>query len=106
MSISQDNPAITPLEQRRFYIGIIADDIIKRKGKFSIQEIPGGMYAVFTHKGNYAALPELYQAIYEQWLPASRYHQQHPMTFEVYLNKTSETPVEELLTAVYIPIDN
>lgn len=106
VSISQDNPLVTPIEQHRFYIGIITDEAIKHKGKFSTQEIPGGMYAVFTHKGSYAALPGFYRAIYEQWLPQSRYHQQRPLTFEVYLNKPGETCIDELLTEIYIPIDN
>lgn len=106
MSISQDNPFVTPMEQCRFYIGIITDETIIHKGKFSVQDIPGGMYAVFTHKGSYSALSEFYQTIYEQWLPNSRYHQKQPLTFEIYLNKPSETAIDELLTEVYIPIDN
>ena len=31
--------------------------------------------------------------------------QKRPLTFEVYLNAPDETPVEELLTEIYIPID-
>jgi DNA gyrase inhibitor GyrI/AraC-like DNA-binding protein len=105
VSISQDNPVVTPMKQRRFYIGALVDEETKPVGKFSIREIPGGMYAVFRHKGSYADLPELYKAIYEQWLPQSGYYQKNPITFEVYLNAPGETPVEELLTEIYIPID-
>ena len=105
VSISQDNPLITPMEQRRFYIGILVEGSAKSEGKLSLREIPGGMYAVFRYKGSYSDLPEFYKTIYNQWFPYSMYHQKCPLTFEVYLNAPDETPVEELLTEIYIPID-
>lgn len=104
ISISHDNPQVTSTDLRRLYIGIISKEEVKTGGKFFIQEIPGGMYAVFTHKGNYAQLPEVYKSIYEQWLPRSRYIQKQPLSFEIYLNTPDEAPIEELLTAIYIPI--
>lgn len=105
VSISQDNPLITPMEQRRFYIGVTVDESMKPEGKMLLREISGGMYAVFRHQGSYSDLPELYRTIYDQWLPCSSYHQKHPQTFEVYLNTPEEVSVEELLTEIYIPID-
>ena len=104
--ISQDNPAITPVEKRRFYIGCIVNHQVSVDGKFSIQEIPGGMYAVFRHKGNYSLLPELYRSIYEQWFPQSSYQTKETMTFELYLNSPNTTTnVSDLETEVYIPIE-
>ena len=79
---------------------------VSHKGRFSIQEVPGGMYAVFQYKGNYADLPDFYKAIYEEWFPGSGYYQKKPLTFEVYCNTPSETALDELLTEIYIPIDN
>lgn len=104
--ISQDNPFVTQAEQRRFHIGIIADEVIKDKGKFSLRENPGGMYAVFLHKGSYSGLPALYKSIYELWLPQSRYRLKHPQSFEVYLNTPDETAVDALITEIYIPIED
>ncbi len=103
--ISPDNPVVTQIEQRRFYIGITVGESIKADGKFSLQEIPGGMYAVFRHKGSYSGLPDFYRTVYDEWFPDSIYHQKHPLTFEVYLNTPDGTSVDELLTEVYIPID-
>lgn len=105
VSISKDNPSVTPLDQCRFYLGVTTDKDIKPEGKFSLQEIPGGMYAVFRHRGSYGTLSEIYRNIYENWLPQSNYHQKHPLSFEVYLNTPREVSVAELLTEVYIPID-
>jgi len=105
VSISQDNPLITSMERKRFYLGILCPEDIQIEGKLSVQEIPGGMYAVFRYKGSYSGLPELYKTIYDQWLPSSIYHQNQPRTFEIYLNTPSETPIDELLTEIYISID-
>lgn len=104
ISISQDNPKITPFNQCRFYIGILIPGAYKPKGKFSLREIPGGIYAIFRHTGSYATLPELYQFIYEEWLPHSPYSQSDSASFEVYLNTPRNTDIDELMTEVYIPI--
>ncbi len=104
ISISKDNPLVTTLDQRRFYIGIITREH-NNKSKYISYEIPGGMYAIFRHKGNYSFLPEVYKTIYEKWFPQSGYQQKYQLTFEIYLNAPSETTIEELLTEIYIPID-
>lgn len=106
VSISLDNPVVTSIDQCRFYIGIMSVEEVNHKGRFSIQEVPGGMYVVFQYKGNYADLPDFYKAIYEEWFPGSGYYQKKPLTFEVYCNTPSETALDELLTEIYIPIDN
>ncbi len=106
ISISLDNPIVTPKEQCRFYIGIMPVEEISHRGKFSIQEVPGGTYAVFKYKGNYADLPYFYKTIYEEWFPKSGYYQKQPLIFEVYCNTPNETALDELLTEIYIPIDN
>ena len=105
ISISQDNPQITAIDRRRLYIGITTNKKINPEGKFLPLEIPGGMYAVFPHKGNYSQLPELYKSIYEQWLPQSQYIQKHTLSFEIYLNTPNEVAIKELITEIYIPID-
>lgn len=106
VSISLDNPVVTPIDQCRFYIGIMSVEEVNHKGRFSIQEVPGGMYVVFKYKGNYADLPDFYKTIYEEWFPRSGYYQIQPLTFEIYCNTPSETVLDELLTEIYIPIDN
>ncbi|MDL2211021.1 GyrI-like domain-containing protein [Bacteroides sp. OttesenSCG-928-M17] len=106
ISISQDNPQVTLPDLRRLYIGFFTDESIIPEGKFTLQEISGGMYAIFTHKGSYSQLPNLYKTIHEQWLPHSRYIQKHPLSFEVYLNTPDEVAEENLITEIYIPIDN
>lgn len=102
--ISLDNPFVTPQEKCRFHLGILTTEENKHTDRFHVREIPGGIYAVFTHKGSYTSLPELYQYIYEKWLPQSNYCQKHPISFEIYQNTPRNANLSELLTCVYIPI--
>lgn len=103
--LSMDNPGITSREHCRFYLGLtVHESIVTPKGTV-LQDIPGGMYAIFRHKGSYGLLPDLYRMINEEWLPQSGYFQKYPLSFELYLNSPQETDISELLTAVYIPIE-
>lgn len=106
ISISLDNPFVTPVEQQRYYIGITAkqDPGSKTERTLFVREIPGGMYAVFRHKGSYSRLPGLYKAIYEEWFTQNRYFQKYPLTFEVYLNTPDQSAIDELITEIFIPI--
>lgn len=63
-----------------------------------------GIYAVFTHQGDYKNLPELYKSIRFMWLPQSRYVFRDSIIFEKYLNNPHNTEKNRLLTEVYIPI--
>lgn len=36
---------------------------------FETQIVPKGLYAVFTHQGNYSKAPEIYHFIFHEWLP-------------------------------------
>lgn len=105
ISISLDNPLITTPEQCRFYLGILTQGNERLNGKFSLQEIPAGLYAVLSHKGDYALLSDIYKMVYETWLPQNGYMPMSSMSFEVYLNSPRDTERSELLTEVYIPIE-
>lgn len=104
ISISMDDPFITNHKQCRFYLGFLINANIQPIESLTIQEIPGGLYTVFKHHGNYASLPELYRTFYENWLPQSDYNQKQPFSFEIYLNSPHEVDIPELLTEIYIPI--
>jgi len=104
VSISMDNPLVA-YGYCRFYLGITTLENIKPKGKFFLQEIESGFYAVFKYKGNYSSLSELYRFISEKWLPQNGYIQKLPMSFEIYLNSPKDTGIAELLTEIYIPVE-
>jgi DNA gyrase inhibitor GyrI len=105
VSVSLDDPLITPTGKCRFYWGVTIPAGTKPDAKSCILQIPKGRYAVFRHTGNYVSLHKLYRAIYEEWLPLSKYRPKGTMTFELYLNSPGTTKVPELVTEVYIPIE-
>ena len=102
VSLSLDNPAITPEDKCRFYVGIIMNDI--PDAKLNTVQIPNGRYAIFRHIGSYDFLCDLYRIIYEEWFPDSQYYPQNSFSFEVYINSPCDTDVPELITDIYIPV--
>jgi AraC family transcriptional regulator len=67
-------------------------------------ELPGGRYAVATHRGPYEGLGKAYQRIYGAWLPKSGYELRDAPAFEQYLNSPQSARPEDLLTLIHIPI--
>ncbi|MFP4557113.1 MAG: GyrI-like domain-containing protein [Bacteroidales bacterium] len=99
-----DDPNITKHEQCRFYACISTDKSLESEGEFGVQSIEEGKYAVFTHKGSYAGLNNLYQSIYLHWLSKANIRLRDSMPFEKYLNNPDIVKEEDLLTEIYIPI--
>lgn len=105
MSISLDDPLITPPEHCRFYICMTTKVAVKPSGKFGRMGIPDGDYAVFRWEGAYTGLHTLYRNIYLNWLPKSGYQLSNTISFEVYLNTPDQVAPSELVTEVYIPVE-
>ncbi len=104
LGISFDDPSVTETQKCRFYACISTDKLAKPKGKFGSSVIDGGLYAIFTHKGSYKGLHDLYKNIWFQWLPSSKYRIRKGVFFEKYLNNPSQVKEENILTEVYIPV--
>ncbi len=66
-------------------------------------ELPGGLYAVFIHRGTPAAFPQTLQAIHNQWLPTSGFAIDNRPHFELlgakYKNNHPDSEEE-----VWVPI--
>lgn len=106
IGISFDDPTITSPNRCRFYACITTGGKpIKSQGEIGVQTIEGGQFAVFTLKGSYNGLMEMYHAIYLQWLPSSNYKLRNSMSFEKYLNSPENVNTDNLLTEIYIPVE-
>ena len=105
LGISFDDPTITTPERCRFYACITTRKEIKPEGEFGVHAVDKGLYAVFSLKGPYEGLKDVYQAIYLKWLPASPYRLRGTASFEKYLNNRGQVKEEELLTEIYIPVE-
>lgn len=104
VSVSMDDPSITPMDKCRFYLGVTTDNNMTHDSQPGIMEIPGGRYAIFRHTGDYSLLHKFYRRIYEEWFPKSKYRPQSPFSFEMYMNHPDSTLKTELITDIYIPV--
>lgn len=106
LSLSRDVSSITHFEKFRMYACMTAKTPVKPTGKFGIQTIEGGKYAVFTYKGSHKELDNVYCNIYRYWIPQSEYTLRDNISFEKYLNTPNQIQDEkELITEIYIPIE-
>lgn len=104
IGLSFDDPTITLPQKCRFYAAFTVDKEIKAEGAIGVRKLEGGLYAVFTLKGAYSGLIDLYFNIYINWLPSNGYKLRNTITFEKYLNSPGQVGEEELLTEICLPI--
>jgi AraC family transcriptional regulator len=105
VGICPDDPAVTPPEKIRFDCGVTVEDGVGPEGEVGVQTLAGGEHARVTHRGPYTTLGETYGWLYGVWLPGSGREPRHAPPFEVYRNSPGETPPEDLLTDIYVPLE-
>ena len=85
------------IDEPKSYRGL-RDDIGCRK-------ISSWRYAVFTHKGSYDCLSSFYQSVLHTLSQQDRFQiEKSLMIMEKYLNSPVDTPPEELITEIWVPI--
>jgi AraC family transcriptional regulator len=104
LGISHDNPHVTPPDRLRCDACLATDRPLEPEGEIGIQEIPGGEYAVTTHRGPYEKLPDTYLRLYGDWLPQSGREPAEGPGFQHYLNSERDTAPEDLVTDIYVPL--
>lgn len=106
LGICQDDPREVPEDQCRYDAGVTADASTPCPAGMSEQILPGGDYAVILHKGPYDNLADTWQWIGQIAFPnLGRACREQP-PFERYLNSPSDTAPDDLLTEIYIPLDD
>ena len=85
--------------------GIVIGPDVQAGDGVEVQDFAGGRYAVATHRGSYTRLAETYSGLIEEWVPANRLElaEERPCV-EVYRNDPQQTPENELVTDVHVPI--
>ena len=106
IGISHDNPEFTEEEKRRYDACISVDQKVATQGEIGVQTIPGGKYAVFLHKGPYENLVTTYGFIFGEWIQKVPDQLSERPCFEKYLNDPEQTPAEELLTEIFVPVED
>lgn len=104
LGIDHDNPHVTPPDKLRYDACIATDKAVEPEGEVGTQEIPGGEYAVVTHKGPYESLPETCARLYGEWLPQSGREPAEATGFQHYRTTPRETAPQDLVTDIYVPL--
>ncbi len=104
IGIGHDNPEVTPADKLRYDACLTVDDRFQATGEIGVQELPGGEYAVVTHRGPYSTLADTWRQIFREWLPKSGREMRSGPCFEIYVNDPMATPPEELVTLIHVPL--
>ena len=104
LGISHDDPDVTPADKIRSDACVVVDREIETEGDVGRQEIPGGEYAVVTHRGPYEELNRTWKGLMGGWFPKSGREPGTGPCFEVYRNSPQTAKPEDLLTDIYVPL--
>jgi len=108
IGVSYDDPEITPPEIIRYDACVTVDEdfVPPAEGGIEVQTVGGGAYATTTHHGPYENFNQTYSRLMGQWIPRQGLRLRDAPCLEVYLNSPDDTPPAELLTDVFVPIQN
>ena len=104
IGVCYDDPDVTEAGKIRYDACIGLSQPILPEGDIGVQELAGGTFAVVVHKGPYSGLKGTYDWLMGTWLPESGYDIGDSPSYEVYLKTPDDTPSEELLTEINMPL--
>ncbi|MBK9081209.1 MAG: AraC family transcriptional regulator [Rhizobiales bacterium] len=104
IGVYYDDPHSVPEARLRSFAGLEVDVGVAVPAGLERRELPGGPVAGIVHKGPYAELPQAYDWLYGQWLPASGREPADSPAYEIYLNDPAANPPTEWLTRVVVPL--
>lgn len=103
VAVYHDDPATTPEPELRSDAAIVLATGAQVPEGLIEQRLAAGRYAVTTHHGSYAALPEAWQRLFA-WPGRSGERRGPGPSYEVYLNTPMNTPEAQLRTELYLPL--
>lgn len=98
-------PVFTPgTSEFTYFAGFEAKEDDPVPSGMATEMIPGGKYAVFTHKGAVSGIDAIYEFYNNEWLPQSGYAGTGGIEFEVYDERFTGFEDRESEIDVYFPI--
>ena len=104
IALYHDDPQSTEASKLRSDAGLIIAEQASVPAELTEYRVPGGEYACAVHKGPYDTLPDAWAHLMRKWLPSSGRNAANSPSCEVYLNNPMQTPSEDLLTEIRIPL--
>jgi len=106
IGLSYDDPEVTPAAKLRYDACVDVDEEFEPAGDVGVQILPAGSFARTTHLGPYENLHLTYAALLGQWLPGSGRRFKLEPTREIYFNDPETTAPEDLVTDIYLPLED
>lgn len=101
-----DDPRAVPPEARRYDVGIPIDtqDIPLVEPPAAVLVTMPGEYRKVRHHGAYDKLPQTYADALGMTLQVNELHLLAAPILELYRNSPADTPTDELITDLYVPV--
>ncbi len=100
--LSESTESIEIIRGDVYHPALTVKETIQPDKYVEVCTFPEGLYAIFTHKGDASGIPELYAAIRNYWLPASKYSKGAGECYVVYLNNATMVEPKDLLMEIYV----
>lgn len=104
LGICHDDPDVTEGSKIRFDCCITVDESFSGDGEIQTQELEGGKYAVLRYTGPYTEMGPVYRWFFGVWMPNAEVEPRNLPAYEIYQNDPENTPPEELVTDICVPI--
>lgn len=104
VAIFYDDPMEKPPADLRSDGGVTLAEGMSVPDGMAGKTIPEGKAATVLYKGPYSGLPAVYDDLYSAWPPSSEEETADHPSYEVYLNDPTNTPPDELLTEIVMPL--
>ena len=105
MGVYLDDPSAVPEADLHSYAGIELRDGAPVPDGLEEYIVPGGAAARLRFKGPYSGLSAGYDYLFCEWLPKSNREARNIPCHEIYVNSPADTPPDELLTDIYLPLN-
>jgi DNA gyrase inhibitor GyrI len=102
-----DDPLTIARERCRFDICVIAPSLIQCKGHWGQKKILAGKYVVFTHRGPFFELEEVFTRLFYLWHTSSKEKLRFSGAYCEYADLSLDTtisPSSEVTAKYYVPL--
>jgi AraC family transcriptional regulator len=104
VALYYDDPDTIPEDDLSSKAGFTCPEDFEISAPLESETLHAGEYAVLHYKGPYSDMRKAYDWLFGQWLINSgRETADHPC-FEIYLNNPRDTPANDLLTNICLPL--
>ena len=104
LGVCHDDPEVTEQSKIRYDASILVNKDVQESGGIGVKTVAPGTYAMAVHKGSYETLHDTYAYICGAWAVENVVELESLPVIEMYLNDLDNTPKEELITEIYVPI--